>query len=61
MSYIIAGNKMSGDIPTELGNLDLLKNLDIRKFLYVMLRLSFDPCLKCRCKSRVNMIKCIVV
>ena len=26
-----AGNQMSGEIPTELGNLELLENLDLRK------------------------------
>ena len=39
ISCVIAGNEMSGDIPTELGNLVLLKNLDIRKFC-VILRVS---------------------
>ena len=27
----VAGNRMRGEIPSELGNLESLKNLDIRK------------------------------
>ena len=33
MRLIEAGNQMSGEIPTELGNLELLENLDLREYV----------------------------
>ena len=31
IQFIEAGNQMSGKIPTELGNLELIENLDLRE------------------------------
>ena len=58
--YGLAGNKMSGDIPTELGNLVLLKNLDIRKCFFVMLSF-FELCMYYSFKSSTHVILCAYI